>query len=237
MEVRVLIHGERVLLLKPLINTNGGILNHRVPSIHTTIRSGLPKSFKNMILCWDISMWKLSSLTSHILHYSSLTLFGQVSVWRLIFRRLLAYNHRVLNTRFLLVLNIEILLVDLRVHQTTRCAIDYTWLRDSRIFAKQRLLCFDLMDIGDISAIKLSLRCLAHVLALWLDKVIDGWLRILSRYVAIQSSSMQEACGLVQESQRVFLLRRVVPCLHVPTCRSHIYILFIQILVWGSHAF
>ena len=75
----------------------------------------------------------------------------------MIFRRLLAYYHRVLNTRFLLVLDMEILLVNLRVHQTTRCAIDDTWLRDSRIFAEQRLLGFDLMDIGDISAIKLSL--------------------------------------------------------------------------------
>lgn len=182
-------------------------------------------------------MRKLSSLTSHLLYYSSLTLFRQVSVRRLIFRRLLAYNHWVLNARFLLVLDMKILLVNLRVHQTTRCAIDDTWLRDSRIFTEQWLLGFDLMNIGNISAIKLSLRCLAHVLALWLDKVIDGWLSILSRYVAIQSSSMQEACGLVQESQRVLLLRCVVPCLHVPTCRSHFGILFIQILVWGSHAF
>lgn len=143
-----------------------------------------------------------------------------------------AYDHWVLNTGFLLLLDVEILLIDLRVvHQTTRCAIDDTWLWDSRIFAEQRLLGFDLIDIGDISAIELSLRCLAHVLALWLHKVIDGWLSILSGNVAIQSSSMQEACGLVQQSQRVLLLRRVVPCLHVPTCRSHFYILFIQILV------
>ena len=92
----------------------------------------------------------------------------------------------------------EILLVNLGVHQTTRCAIDDAWLRDSRIFAEQRLLSFDLMYIGNVSAIELPLGCLAHVLALWLHKIIDGWLSILCRYVAIQSSSMQEAGRLVQ---------------------------------------
>ena len=66
------------------------------------------------------------------------------------------------------------------------------------------------MNVGDIAPVELSRRCLTHVLALRFHEVIDSRLSILGRYVAINRRSMQEACGLVQESQWIFLLRSVV---------------------------
>lgn len=131
----------------------------------------------------------------------------------------------------------EILLVNMRlIHQTTRRAIDDAWLWDSRIFTEQLLLSrsFHSLNVGDITPIELSLRCLTHILDLRFHKVVDCGsirFRIFVRNVAIQSCSMQEAGRLVQQSQRVLLLRCVIASLHVPTCRPHFYILFIQILV------
>lgn len=110
-------------------------------------------------------------------------------------------------------LNIKILLVCMRIHQTTSRAIDDAWLRDSRIFTEQLLLGFHRMNVGYVATIELSLRSLAHVLNLRFHKVVDCCsveFGIFGRNVSIQSGSMQEASRLVQQSWRVLLLRRVI---------------------------